>query len=106
MRFFAKSVLAILAGMFAVQAAWAQVPSYDEVGFKPYGSYDGSSVDKVNLDNLNVTLDIPLYSLPQRGRLALTYSLPYTNWGYKQTANNCTGYPHPNCYYSISLTLG
>jgi len=32
-----------------------------ENGFKPYGSYDGSSIDTVNLQNGNLMLHLPAY---------------------------------------------
>lgn len=41
-----------------------------ENGFKAYGSYDGSSIDSVNLMNGNLMLHIPMpFSYPQRGKI-------------------------------------
>src|SRR5713226_5551650 len=45
-------------------------------GMPPLGSYDGSSVDTVNLMNGNLTLHIPLpFDYPQRGKLEIKYYL-------------------------------
>jgi RHS repeat-associated protein len=53
-----------------------------ENGVKSFGSYDGSSVDTVNLQNGNVMVHIPLFSYPQRGKMALSFSarLNSKNW--------------------------
>ncbi|HET9284476.1 MAG TPA: hypothetical protein VFR24_21185, partial [Candidatus Angelobacter sp.] len=53
----------------------AQSAPNTENGFKSFGSYDGSSIDTVNLQNGNLMLHIPLFSYPQRGELGLGYSL-------------------------------
>src|SRR5260370_35000053 len=45
-------------------------------GMPPLGSYNGSSVDTVNLMNGNLTLHIPLpFDYPQRGKLGIKYYL-------------------------------
>ena len=47
-----------------------------ENGFKPYGSYDGSHLDTVNLMNGNLMLHAPLLpDLPQRGALGVSETL-------------------------------
>jgi len=58
-----------------------------EQGFKPYGSYHGGDIDTVNLLTGNLTLNVPLLSYPQRGKLALQFFLVYNNasWQVKQT---------------------
>lgn len=40
-------------------------------GVPAYGSYEQGQIDTVNLSNGNVLVDIPLTSIPQRGRLKL-----------------------------------
>ncbi len=50
-------------------SAVAQTQPNFENGFKPWGSYDGSHLDSVNLMNGNVMLHAPLVpSIPQRAR--------------------------------------
>jgi RHS repeat-associated protein len=45
-------------------------------GMPPQGSYDGSSIDTVNLVNGNDTLHIPLpFDYPERGKLGIKYYL-------------------------------
>src|SRR5258708_21694490 len=57
-------------------SAMAQTAPNFENGFKPWGSYDGSRLDTVNLMNGNVMLHAPLIpSIPQRGALGLSNTL-------------------------------
>ena len=49
--------------------AFAQTNPNLEVGFKPYGAYDDTAFDSVNVANGNLTLHIPLFEYPQRGAL-------------------------------------
>jgi RHS repeat-associated protein len=53
----------------------AQLVNTDQVGIVPYGTYSGGTVDQVNMANGSLTVKIPLYSLPQRGKLALSLSV-------------------------------
>jgi RHS repeat-associated protein len=53
----------------------AQAAPNFENGWKPYGSYDGSHLDTVNLMNGNLMLHLPLLpGIPQRGSLALDHT--------------------------------
>jgi len=61
----------------------AQTAPNLENGFKPYGSYDGSSIDTVNLQNGNLMLHLPAYpEEPQRGKMNLNHIFYLTakNW--------------------------
>ncbi|HET9283984.1 MAG TPA: RHS repeat-associated core domain-containing protein [Candidatus Angelobacter sp.] len=53
-----------------------------ENGFKSFGSYGGSNIDTVNLENGGVMLHISSFSYPQRGSygLAYTFRLASKNW--------------------------
>src|ERR1700686_1126053 len=63
----------ILAGSISVVAQTA--PNFEN-GFKPWGSYDGSHLDTVNLMNGNVMLHAPVVpNIPQRGALGLSNTL-------------------------------
>jgi RHS repeat-associated protein len=64
-----------------VATAGAQSDPTFETGVKPFGSYDGGNIDTINLSNGMVTLDIPLISYPQRGKLKLDLVLHYQNLG-------------------------
>ena len=67
-------VFALLLGTSCV--ASAQTAPNLSNGIPPQGSYDGSSVDTVNLMNGNLTLHIPLpIAYPQRGKLGIQYYL-------------------------------
>src|SRR5258707_8747225 len=68
---FAVSLFAIvLAGSVCLSC---QTPPNLENGFKHWGSYDGGSLDSVNLMNGNVMLHAPIIpDYPQRGKLTAT----------------------------------
>lgn len=61
----------------------------------PWGSYQQSDFDTVNLMNGSIAIHIPLYSLPQRGRLSLSYTLTGTSPVYGVSNFLCRG--HSNC---------
>jgi len=99
--------------LFSIVAVSQTTPS-SENGFKPYGSYDGSAIDSVNLMNGNVMLHAPLLpSYPQRGSLKPQDILYLTslNWTVK-CAPGCfwvyggTGVIDQNpLYIGVSRTL-
>ncbi len=56
--------------LFCQVSGVAQTALDLENGFKPYGSYDGSKLDTVNLMNGNLMLHAPLVPVsPQRGSI-------------------------------------
>src|SRR5579871_6321933 len=66
-----------------------------ENGFKPYGSYDGSNMDTINLQNGNLMLHLPVYpEAPQRGKMDLNYLLYVTS---KNWVKGCT----PSCAWTL-----
>ncbi|HWG48730.1 MAG TPA: hypothetical protein VN669_03500, partial [Candidatus Acidoferrales bacterium] len=73
-----KLLVALLVAFIAVPVVSAQTQPNLENGWKPYGSYDGSHLDSVNLMNGNLMFHAPI--LPdQDGRNGLT--LRYTLYG-------------------------
>jgi hypothetical protein len=83
-----RSVLvrfALLAFMaFASSTALlAQDPDDIQQGIKAYGTYRGGDIDSVSMTNGNLTIDIPIISYPQRGKLDLGYKLIYNGKNYK-----------------------
>lgn len=54
-------------------AALGQMAPNTDNGIKSFGSYEGGGIDTVNLQNGNVSIHIPLFSYPQRGKLPLRY---------------------------------
>ena len=63
-----------------------------ETGFKPYGSYDISNVDSVNLMNLDIVARIAILSYPQRGAIPpQVFSLRYN--GKSFTVKEICGLP-------------
>ena len=64
----ARVLVVALLLAFAPQIAFSQGDPNIENGFKFYGSYDGTTMDTVNLMNGNLTLHIPLpFYFAQRG---------------------------------------
>jgi hypothetical protein len=55
--------------LFLALSAYAQMNPNTDVGLNPFGSYDGSGIDSVNLATGDLTIHIPLFSYPQRGTL-------------------------------------
>src|SRR5271169_4790009 len=61
-------------------------------GVTPWGSYQHTEIDSINTMNGSLTIHIPLYSLPQRGQLALIFSLSHSNVFNIQTVSPSTYY--------------
>src|SRR5215471_13080820 len=61
-----------------------------QTGTQVYGSYFSSGIDTIGLYNGNLTLSIPLFSLPGR---ELPYGLTLTYNSQKWQQNSCSGSP-------------
>ncbi|TMD58949.1 MAG: hypothetical protein E6I91_21175, partial [Chloroflexi bacterium] len=98
-----KSILLALV-ILAAGMAFAQSQPNLENGFKPYGSYDGSNMDSINLMDSNFLLHPTLNTdAPQRGNLnyQLLLYMSSQNWtGSCDTSNGQSG----NCYWSYGGT--
>ena len=77
---------------FLVISTLAQTTPDLENGMKPYGSFQSGSIDSVSLTNGNLAINVPFWSLPQRGgKLHVGLSLYYAgNNFYAQ--KTCTRY--------------
>src|SRR5437016_9289183 len=61
-----------------------------EQGLKPYGSFDGGSIDSISMVNLKPNVHIPLLDYPQRGgKLNLGFYISYQNPIYEARTVNC-----------------
>jgi len=56
-------------------------------GLQPYVAYHGGQLDKVNIVNGSLTVQIPLVSYPQKGSLSLSYSVIYNSFSFQDLAN-------------------
>jgi len=72
----------------------------DRTGIVPYGTYEGGDIDHIDMSNGNVYLTIPLYSLPQRGSLSLSFSAPITGASNYTTSRSCS---QVGCRYNYNL---
>lgn len=88
-------LLAVFAASFTTSSV-AQDPDDLQQGIKAYGTYRGGEFDSVSMTNGNLTLDIPLVSYPQRGKVKLGFRIVYNGKNYKQRtrclAEDCTTY--------------
>src|ERR1051326_7855986 len=84
-----KLSLLLLCILISATSAVAQTQPNLENGYTAYGSYDGSNIDTVNLQNGNLMLHIPMpFSYPQRGgRLTSTNVLSMSSkaWSIRPT---------------------
>jgi hypothetical protein len=84
--------------------ALAQQPAALEGGTKLFGSYAGSNTESVNSENGKLVLNVPLYSAPQRGQLAVSFSLRYQNAGYERI--QLCNPPTSGCGYQVEPIPG
>jgi hypothetical protein len=87
----------------------AQTGPNIENGWKPYGSYDGSHLDTVNLMNGNVMLHVPILpAYPQRGSFAPQYALYMTSktWQIQSKTQNEPGIGTVVVYWWQSSATG
>ena len=85
----------------ALRAQSGASPSTSPFGITASGSYAGYDIDTVNMDNGNVIVRTPLFSLPQLGKLALSFSAVSntTSW---QQEYDCPDGVDCEYYYSPS----
>ena len=83
------SVVSLLATPFLTQAQ--DLPDVAQ-GLQPYTGLQGGALDKVNPTNGALTIRIPLVSYPQKGSLALSYSLIINSFGF-QVQQQCAASP-------------
>lgn len=92
-------IISIILAAVSIQVA----PAYSQVapsqfGIVPNGSYESYQVEAVNLQNLSDIIKIPLFSLPQLGRLSLSFSV-VANTTYWQPDEYCTTDGYSCTYY-------
>jgi RHS repeat-associated protein len=73
---------AVLLATF-LSPALAQINPNLETGFKPFGSYDDTSLDSVSVTNGNLIVHIPIFDYPQRGQLKARLMLTYNGKGWQ-----------------------
>ncbi|MES2222518.1 MAG: RHS repeat-associated core domain-containing protein [Acidobacteriota bacterium] len=67
------------------------------------GAYEAYNVDTVNVSNGNVIITIPLYSLPEQGRLALSFNAISNNTAW-QKQEDCSGILCNEFYVNVQAT--
>jgi hypothetical protein len=58
-------------------AAYGQLTTAEEKGLPPNATFDGSTIDQVNLTNGNLHISIPILSVKQRGGTTLSWNFIY-----------------------------
>lgn len=86
-------VVLTLAALMGSAAGLSQVDPSVEQGVHAFGSYDASKVDSVNLQNGAVSLKIPLFSYPERGKFGASVYLVMSSkrWAVDTTCDVFTG---------------
>lgn len=83
--------------LILISAGFGQSEPNTENGFKPYGTYSGSNIDTINLENGNLLLHIPMpFSYPQRGKVQPSYFLGISSKQWSVTCSggtNCSWFP-------------
>jgi RHS repeat-associated protein len=80
-------------------STFAPGQAVNQDGFKPYGSYQGSGIDNVNLSNGHLELKIPIIGYPQRGgKLGLNFAVRYdaSHW---YESMDCSQGPPVGCIF-------
>src|SRR6266700_494262 len=80
-------------------SGFARAQAVNQDGFKPYGSYQGSDIDTVNLSNGHVDLQLPIVGYPQRGgKLGLNFMVRYdaSHW---YESMDCSKGPQFGCIF-------
>jgi RHS repeat-associated protein len=81
------------------------------IGLPENGAFSGSNFDNVQITNGNLHIEIPLWSLPQRGAVPVSQKLVYDNkgWYRKETCSHigvCSAIPQPEQGNNMKWTLG
>jgi RHS repeat-associated protein len=86
MRYSERCTSVTFASLFCFIIFLVGTPTFSQtiIGIQPYGTYATSQIDKINLADLGVHIDIPLYSHAARGAIAgvqahLIYDTSYRN---------------------------
>jgi hypothetical protein len=100
----AHHLLFVIAAFFGLVGAaiplrgQTTVDPTQHLGIDPYGSYAGSNIDHVDMKSGNLSAQIPLFSLPQKGQLSLGFELDLNNNGWT-FQSNCDDYGCINSAY-------
>lgn len=115
--------------ILCVSTLFGAVPSFCQMAFNPertgvipYGTYEGTNLDKIDMSNGRVYLSIPLYALSQKGSLTLSFSAIVSGattynaqqgpcnqttcqYNYELPTSNLTNNIGPNLIFDQSLRL-
>ncbi len=86
-------------------ASLAQNNPNTDQGMKPFDSFHGGTIDSVSITSGNLMFHAPLYSLPQRGRAGLNFSMIYNNKGFR-LQTTCPPPPQHGCTYTWHFSGG
>lgn len=81
--------------------AMAQADPDLQQGLKPYGAYAGGDIDHIDVTNGHLTVQAPLYSLPQRGKLSFGFSIFDDDAGFT-IQSVCLPPPAHGCHYVVT----
>jgi YD repeat-containing protein len=94
-------IVTALALSAALSGANGQTLPAPQFGIVPNGSYESYHVDTVNMDTGNDIIKIPLFSLPQLGKLSLSFSIVANATMWEPEAICASDIP--SCYYAFTI---
>jgi hypothetical protein len=77
----------------------------EDTGMAPFGSYSGGDIDSVDMASGSLNIHVPLFSLPQKGKLALSFSLRLTPNPYTPTIDCDPAYSGCQVVYQQSSPI-
>jgi RHS repeat-associated protein len=97
----ATLIVLALAAAAALHAQDQDVPDTSTLlGIKPQATYHFGDIDSIDIETGNLAVKIPLYSLPQRGNLSLSYSLVLNTGGWSNWNGN-----HGRMHYGFNPVI-
>ncbi len=86
--------------------AHSQIQTSAQTSLYPFGSFSGSSIDNVDVASGALNIHIPLFSLPQKGKLAMSFSMLFNSNQFHSTLNCSSEYQGCLAWYVHNTTLG
>src|SRR5437016_8772409 len=105
-----RYVISVLVPVFALTLSVAaqQVANDEGIGFPAHGIFSGSDFANVQVNNGNLHIEIPLWTVPGRGGLSFAMKYVYDSKGWKVNIRcpknlTCDGNVQPGPHAQISL---
>src|SRR4051812_14037260 len=84
-------IMTVAFGLSVASQSSAQDNDDLQQGLKAYGTYRGGEIDSVSMTNGGLSLDVPLASFPQRGKVSSGFKLVYVGSKNYVETTHCAG---------------